>query len=67
MSQLRSQTGAFLFSLLTDLAGRDSHVHRFRSEMAFVLLMFWTWPPWLVIVLTAVGGEVLASVVGGRS
>ena len=25
MSQLRSQLGAFLFSLLADLAGRDSH------------------------------------------
>jgi hypothetical protein len=35
--------------------------------MAFVLLMFWTWAPWVVVVLTAVGGELLASGVGGRS
>jgi len=35
--------------------------------VAFGLLMFWKWPPWLVVVLTAVGGELHASVVGGRS
>ena len=28
--------------------------------VAFGLLMFWKWPPWLVVVLTAVGGELLA-------
>jgi chromate transporter len=27
--------------------------------VAFGLLMFWKWPPWLVVVLTAVGGELL--------
>jgi chromate transporter len=30
--------------------------------VAFGLLMFWKWPPWLVVVLTAVGGEVLARI-----
>jgi chromate transporter len=28
--------------------------------IAFGLLMFWKFPPWLVVVLTAVGGEVIA-------
>ena len=28
--------------------------------LAFGLLAFWKWSPWLVVVLTAVGGEVLA-------
>jgi chromate transporter len=28
--------------------------------VAFGLLMFWKWPPWLVVVLTAAGGELLA-------
>jgi chromate transporter len=28
--------------------------------IAFALLMFWKFPPWLVVVLTAIGGEVLA-------
>jgi chromate transporter len=28
--------------------------------IAFGLLMFWKWPPWLVVVLTAAGGEILA-------
>jgi chromate transporter len=28
--------------------------------LAFGLLAFWKWPPWLVVVLTAVGGEVVA-------
>jgi chromate transporter len=28
--------------------------------LAFALLMFWKFPPWLVVVLTAVGGEVLS-------
>jgi chromate transporter len=27
--------------------------------VAFGLLMFWKWPPWLVVVLTAAGGELL--------
>jgi chromate transporter len=27
----------------------------------FALLVFWKWPPWLVVVLSAVGGAVLAS------
>jgi chromate transporter len=27
--------------------------------VAFGLLMFWKYPPWLVVVLTAIGGEVL--------
>ncbi len=27
--------------------------------IAFGLLMFWQWPPWLVVVLTAMGGELL--------
>lgn len=26
--------------------------------VAFGLLMFWKWPPWLVVVLTALGGEI---------
>jgi chromate transporter len=28
--------------------------------LAFGLLAFWKWPPWLVVVLTAAGGEVVA-------
>ena len=28
--------------------------------LAFGLLVFWQWPPWLVVVLTAIGGELLA-------
>jgi chromate transporter len=28
--------------------------------IAFGLLMFWKCPPWLVVMLTAVGGEALA-------
>jgi chromate transporter len=28
--------------------------------VAFGLLSFWKWPPWLVVVLTALGGEFLA-------
>lgn len=28
--------------------------------LAFGLLAFWKWPPWLVVVLTALGGEVIA-------
>jgi chromate transporter len=28
--------------------------------VAFGLLLLWKWPPWLVVVLTAVGGEFLA-------
>jgi chromate transporter len=28
--------------------------------LAFGLLAFWRWPPWLVVVLTALGGEVIA-------
>jgi chromate transporter len=35
--------------------------------IAFGLLMFWKWPPWLVVVLTAAGGELLARVVGASS
>ena len=30
--------------------------------VAFGLLMFWKWPPWLVVVLTAVGAELLARI-----
>jgi chromate transporter len=30
--------------------------------VAFGLLMFWKWPPWLVVVLTAVGGEAISRV-----
>jgi chromate transporter len=30
--------------------------------VAFALLMFWKLPPWLVVVLTAVGGEALARI-----
>ena len=30
--------------------------------IAFGLLMFWKFPPWLVVVLTAVGGEALARI-----
>jgi chromate transporter len=30
--------------------------------IAFALLMFWKFPPWLVVVLTAMGGEVLARI-----
>jgi chromate transporter len=28
--------------------------------VALGLLVFWNWPPWLVVVLTVVGGEFLA-------
>jgi chromate transporter len=28
--------------------------------LAFGLLAFWKLPPWLVVVLTAVGGEIIA-------
>jgi chromate transporter len=34
--------------------------------VAFGLLTFWQWPPWLVVLLTAAGGELLARV-GTRS
>ena len=30
--------------------------------VAFALLMFWKFPPWLVVVLTALGGEALARI-----
>jgi chromate transporter len=30
--------------------------------LAFGLLAFWKWPPWLVVVLTAVGGEVISRI-----
>jgi chromate transporter len=30
--------------------------------VAFGLLMFWKFPPWLVVVLTALGGELIARV-----
>jgi chromate transporter len=30
--------------------------------VAFILLAFWKWPPWLVVVLTALGGWLLASI-----
>jgi chromate transporter len=30
--------------------------------LAFGLLMFWKWPPWVVVVLTALGGENLARI-----
>jgi chromate transporter len=30
--------------------------------VAFGLLSFWKWPPWLVVVLTAIGGEMLARI-----
>jgi chromate transporter len=30
--------------------------------VSFGLLMFWKWPPWLVVVLTAVGAEALARI-----
>jgi chromate transporter len=30
--------------------------------VAFGLLMFWKWPPWLVVVLTALGGEAISRV-----
>jgi chromate transporter len=33
--------------------------------VAFGLLMFWKWSPWLVVVLTAVGGELLARIAEG--
>jgi hypothetical protein len=29
--------------------------------------MFWKWPPWLVVVLTAAGGELLARLVDASS
>jgi len=32
--------------------------------IAFSLLMFWKCPPWLVVVLTALGGEVISSYLG---
>ena len=32
---------------------------------AFVLLMFWKLPPWLVVVLTAAGGAVVRAVSQG--
>jgi chromate transporter len=30
--------------------------------VAFGILMFWKFPPWLVVVLTALGGEMIARV-----
>jgi chromate transporter len=30
--------------------------------VAFGLLMFWKLPPWLVVVLTAIGGELIARI-----
>lgn len=30
--------------------------------VAFGLLVFWKWPPWLVVVLTALGGEALSRI-----
>jgi chromate transporter len=30
--------------------------------LAFGLLAFWKWPPWLVVVLTAAGGEIVARI-----
>ena len=30
--------------------------------VALGLLMFWKWPPWLVVVLTALGGELIARI-----
>jgi chromate transporter len=30
--------------------------------LAFGLLMFWKFPPWLVVVLTAVGGELITRI-----
>jgi chromate transporter len=30
--------------------------------VAFGLLMIWKWPPWLVVVLTALGGEMIARI-----
>jgi chromate transporter len=30
--------------------------------LAFGLLAFWGWPPWLVVVLTAIGGEVIGRI-----
>jgi chromate transporter len=30
--------------------------------LAFGLLAFWKWPPWLVVMLTAVGGEIVARI-----
>jgi len=30
--------------------------------LAFGVLAFWKWPPWLVVVLTALGGEVIARI-----
>lgn len=30
--------------------------------LAFGLLAFWRWPPWLVVVLTALGGEITARI-----
>jgi len=30
--------------------------------LAFGLLAFWKWPPWLVVVLSAAGGEVIARI-----
>jgi chromate transporter len=35
--------------------------------VAFGLLMFWKWPPWLVVVLTALAGELLARIAAGSS
>jgi chromate transporter len=30
--------------------------------VAFGLLMFWRWPPWLVVLVTAAGGALIAAV-----
>ena len=30
--------------------------------VAFGLLVFWKWPPWLVVLLTALGGEALSRI-----
>jgi chromate transporter len=35
--------------------------------VAFGLLMFWKWPPWLVVVLSALAGELLLRIAAGSS
>ncbi|HEV8723786.1 MAG TPA: hypothetical protein VGW77_24480 [Candidatus Binatia bacterium] len=56
-----------LSTKLTGLDGRDSPSANFAlGVMASGLLLFWKWPPWLALVLTAVGGELLVRGLGER-
>jgi chromate transporter len=52
-------------SLSAGLDQRDSQRGRFcLGLVAFGLLMFWKLPPWLVVLISAVGGALLAALRG---